>query len=96
MAPKAKKACYVITSGVFNLTRWIGNTRLGKPPPLLYKPNDHLSENAWLGLQVFQTFLIFKFCSGLLFQSVFGLVNAWAVLWDEVCYRMGLDENLMS
>ena len=60
MAPKAKKACYVITSGVFNLTHWIGNIRLDEPPPLLYRPKDHLLENVWLGLASFSNFSHFQ------------------------------------
>ena len=65
-----------------NLTRWIRATRLNEPPPLLYRPNDHLLDNARLGLVSFSNFLIFKFCSNLLFQSIFSLVNAWVLSWD--------------
>ena len=60
MAPKAKKASYLITSDVFNLTRWIGATRQTESPPLLYRPRDHLFDNAQAGLVSFSNFSHFQ------------------------------------
>ena len=54
-APKTK-----ITGEVFNLTCWAGATRLTKSPPLLYKPQNHLSKNAHIELLIFSNFSYFQ------------------------------------
>ena len=60
MAPKTKKPSYLITSDVFNLTHQVRATRLNESPPLLYKPNDHLSDNARARLVSFSNFSHFQ------------------------------------
>ena len=49
MAPKAKKT-YMISGKVFNLTHWDGATRLMKSPPLIFRPQNHLSKGAQIEL----------------------------------------------
>lgn len=56
MAPNSKKSSYVISNGVFNLTRWNGVVRLNDPLSLTHRPSDHLSENAQTRLVSFLNF----------------------------------------
>ena len=42
MVPKAKKSSYVLSVDAFHLTRWSGATRLVEPPPLTYRPENHI------------------------------------------------------
>ena len=46
MAPKTKKTSYMISNEVFNLTHWDGAIRLTESPPLILKPQNHLSKGA--------------------------------------------------
>ena len=55
MAPKAKKT-YMISGKVFNLTHWNGATRLTESLPLIFKPQNYLSEGAQTGLVSFSKF----------------------------------------
>ena len=80
MAPKSKKTSYVLSSNTFNLTRWSRAIRLLEPPSLIYQPKDHLLANAQAKLVSFSFFFSFSF--DLPFKSIFGLENAWVLLWD--------------
>jgi len=59
MAPKTKKTSYMIFGKVFNLTRWDGAIRPIESPPLIFRPQNHLSEGAWMGLVSFIKFSYF-------------------------------------
>ena len=60
MATKTKKTSYLIFGKVLNLTRWVGATRLTKSPPLLYRPQNYLSDNAQTRLVSFSNFSHFQ------------------------------------
>ena len=62
MAPKSKtkKTSYVIFGDVFNFTHWNGAVRLNESPPLIYRPQDHVSENARATLVSFTSFPHFQ------------------------------------
>ena len=80
MAPKAKKSSYILSSNAFHLTCWSEATRLVGPPPLTYRPENHIPICEFVSF--FNFFLIFKFLSDLRSKCVFGYVNAWVLLWD--------------
>ena len=72
MSPKAKKTSYMITGKVFNLTCQVGATRLMESPPLIHRPQNHLSEDMRTELVSFSNFSHFRV---LLWSSV--LIYFW-------------------
>ena len=86
MAPKAKKSSYVLFANAFHLTCWSRATRFVGPPPLTYRPKNHIPLGESVSFSFF--FLIFKFLSDLWFECVFGYLNAWVLLWDGFRWKL--------
>ena len=68
MVAKANKSSLVLDNDAFRLTHWRGATRLVGPPPLIYRPENHIPASESIS---FSFFLIFKFTSNLWFRFNF-------------------------
>ena len=61
IAPKSKKSSYILSTDALHLTRWNGVIRLAEDPPLTYKSQQLLFEDARVGSVSVFLFFFFHF-----------------------------------